>query len=121
MSLKEILKQSFDEPKEISLQRYKAAKFIFVLTSFLFFVNFYFVGVNFYVDIFSKTLGISYILLLLSLVFYIYFLIKHIFIEKIPKYLFVLIPVLFFASFIILLLPVIFRWWFFWIFELLGI
>lgn len=110
MSLKEILKQSFSDPKEITLERYKWAKFAFIITAFFFFLNFYFVGARFYSDIFTNTLGISYILLLISILYFIYFLVKLSFIDKPNKILNLVIFILLFWWFIVLLLPVVFKW-----------
>jgi hypothetical protein len=109
MSLKEMLKQSFSNPKEIILERYKAAKFAFIVTSFSFFLNFYFVGAHFYSNFFSSTLNISYVLLLLSIVFFVYFLVKLVMIDKPNKYINFILFILLFSTFIVLLLPIVFK------------
>ncbi len=121
MGLKEILKQEFSNPKDITLERYRATKFAFIISVFLFFINFYFVWANFYSGIFTNTLGISYLLLLLSIVFYVYFLIKKMLLEKIPKFLFIIIFILLFVLSIFLSLPIIIKWWLVWILELFWI
>lgn len=115
MELKEMLKENFNNTKEITKERYKASKVAFLTTAFLFFLNFYFVWAKFYSDFFDNTLWISYILLLLSMFFYIYFLIKNKFVEKFPEHLFKIIFIVLLVFFIILLLPAVFKWWLFWI------
>jgi hypothetical protein len=42
MNLKEMLKQRFLDDQNIVLERYKAAKFLFILSSLLFFLNYIF-------------------------------------------------------------------------------
>ncbi len=96
MWLKEMLKKDFSKPKSITLERYKASKFMFIIISFLFFLNFYFVWADFYSNIFIPSLGVMYILLLFSLVFFVYFLIKKLLVEKIKNYYFVIIFILLF-------------------------
>lgn len=119
MSFKEMLKQSFSDPKTLTLERYKAAKFAFIVTAFLFFLNFYFVWANYYSDIFSNTLWTIYILLVLSIVIYVYFLVKMVFVENPQKYLYIIIFILMFISFIVLLFPLVFSWGLQWVFDLI--
>lgn len=117
MSLKEMLKQDFSTPKTITLERYKSAKFMLIITSFLFFINFYLVWAKFYINIFNNTLGVIYILLLLSFVFYIYFFIKNMLIEKINNLYFIIILIILFMTFSFFVLPVIVNGWLFWLLE----
>lgn len=117
MSLKEMLKKDFSTPKTITLERYRAAKFTLIITSFLFFINFYLVWAKFYLNIFNNTLGIIYILLLLSFVFYIYFFIKNILLEKINNLYFIIILIVLFVTFSFFVLPVIVNGWLFWLLE----
>jgi len=63
-------------------QKFKAARFLFVLGVFVFFLNFFFVGGNFFYDFFLKTMSFSYIMLLFTFLNYMYYLIKINFIEK---------------------------------------
>lgn len=111
MWLKEMIKKTFSDDSKITIERYKAAKFVFILSSFLFFMNFYLVWANFYLEIFGKTLGIIYIILLLSLVFYIYLFIKKLLIWKVPKYILIIILLFLFIIFLFVLLPVLLEWW----------
>lgn len=111
MWLKEMLKKDFSKPKTIVLERYKASKFMFIIISFLFFLNFYFVWAGFYPHIFVPSLGIMYILLLFSFVFYIYFLIKNILVEKIKNYYFVIIFTLLFLILLSLSSIIVFNEW----------
>ncbi|MFK7780421.1 MAG: hypothetical protein QM490_04800 [Candidatus Gracilibacteria bacterium] len=108
MGLKEMLKKDFTKQKTITLERYKASKFMLVISSFVFFLNFYFVGARFYLNIFTSTLGITYIILLLSFVYYVYFFIKNMYIEKIKNYYFILIFIVLFIMFLIFAFPLIF-------------
>lgn len=105
MSLKNKFKSTFASKKDISQERFKAAKFSFIMIAFLFFLNFYFVWAGFYSYFFSKTLWMVYILLLLSILFFFYFLAKMYLIDT--KYKFVIYIVLFFLIifFLILLVP----------------
>ncbi|MDP2090297.1 MAG: hypothetical protein Q8K30_01750 [Candidatus Gracilibacteria bacterium] len=120
MTLKEMLNQNFSDPNLITLERYKSAKFAFIIFTFLFFVNFYFVGANFFVDIFSITFGVSYILMLLSLIFYIYFFIKKMLINKPNQLIFIITVLLLTILFVFMLLPMIFKGGIIGIFDLIG-
>lgn len=115
MGLKETIIEKISKPNKIVLERYRAAKITFIICVFLFFVNFYFVWVDFYADFFIKSLVIFYILLLLSLVFYIYFFIKKTFIEKLPNYIFIIILAILIILFGLLTFPVILDWGISWL------
>ena len=115
MWLKETLNKKFSNPENITLERYRASKFAFIMSSFLFFLNFYFVWAGFYSDIFSNTLGIMYIVLLLSMVFFVYFYTKKIYLSKLPKAFFVLLIVFLLLLIIFLALPIVVKWWILWI------
>ena len=118
MWLKEKLKQKFSNDKEISIERCKASKFIFIISSILFFQNFYFVWANFYLDIFSKTLWYMYVILVLSLISYIYFFIKKSLVSKVPNYIFIVFIILFILLFLLLLLPITLDWGLNWLLDL---
>jgi len=119
MTLKEMIKQKFSNPKDIVLERYKASKFIFVITAFYFFLSLYFVWANFYSKIFSYSLWISYVVLLISTFIYTYFSVKMLFIEHSNKYLNILLFILLFILFVILLLPIILKLGFFSVLEII--
>ncbi len=121
MGLKEILKKITSEEKNITVERYKAAKFVFIVTSFLFFINLYFVWASFYDEFLTDTLSIMYILLLLSVLFFIYFFLKKNLFWKMPEYFFYIVFALLFIIFIFLLLLVIFPGWFNWIIEFIRL
>lgn len=114
MWLKEMLKEDFSKPKTITLERYKAAKFMLIISSFLFFLNFYFVWAQFYLNIFSNTLGVAYTILLLSFVYYVHFFIKNMLIEKVKRYYFIIILVILFLIFTVFVSPLIFDEWVKW-------
>lgn len=118
MTLKEMLNQNFSDPKQITLERYKSAKFAFIITAFLFFVNFYFVWASFYINIFSSTLWIIYVVMLLALIFYVYFFFKNLLIDKPSPILLTSIIIFCSIIFVLLLLPILFEWGLFWIFDL---
>jgi hypothetical protein len=121
MGLKEMIKKTFKDEKQITIERYRWAKFAFILSSFLFFMNFYYVWANFYTNIFANTLGIMYIILLLSLIFYVYFFIKKLLIDKVPKYLFIIILIILFLIFSFLVLPLIVEGWFNWVLNFIKL
>ncbi len=76
MSLKENIKKSFSNEKELALLRYNSVKTILVFSSLLFFSNFFILWAGIKYDYFIKFLPFTYFYLLLSLLFYFYFLIK---------------------------------------------
>lgn len=121
MWLKEMIKKTFSDEKKITIERYRGAKFAFILSSFVFFMNFYFVWANFYLDFFSHTLGVSYIILLLSLAFYMYFWIKKLLIWKIPNYFFIIILIILLLIFGFFILPIIIEWWLNWVLGLIKL
>lgn len=121
MTLKEMIKQKFSNPKAITLERYKAAKFMLIISSFLFFINFYLVWAKFYLNFFTNTLGIMYIILLLSFVFYVYFFTKNMLIEKIQNYFFIIILIMLFLIFSFFALPVIIDEWFNWVLKFISL
>ena len=111
MSFKEAIKKTFSDEKSLVIERYRAAKFAFIMASFIFFVNFYFVWAKFYLDIFSWTLPIMYIILLLSLVFFVYFFLKKLLIWKIPRHLFIVLLIILLGIFSLFVLPSVVKGW----------
>ncbi len=111
MNLKVLLKQKFSDDEKIVLERYKAAKFLFILSSLVFFLNYIFIGSGFLVEVFRSTFAFSYIMLLLGLIYYIYFFIKKALLNKIPKVLFFIIFILIFTLFLFFSLPLVIKWW----------
>ena len=109
MWLKEAIKKTFSDEKTLLIERYRAAKSAFIIISFLFFVNFYFVWAKFHLDFFSWTLPIMYIILLLSLVFFVYFFLKKTLIWKIPNHLFIVLLIVLLGVFSLFVLPSIVR------------
>ncbi len=121
MTLKEMLNQNFSDKNLITIERYKSAKFAFIIFTFLFFVNFYFVGADFFTEIFSSTFSISYVLMLLSFVFYVYFFIKKMFLEKPNSPFSIILIVILIILFLLMILPLIFKWWLMGILDMIGI
>lgn len=121
MWLKEMLNKEFNNEKTIIFERYKASKFVLVVSSFLFFLNFYFVWANFYSDIFKNTLNFIFIILIISLIFYFYFFIKNLLFWKIPQYVFIIIFIFLLILFLFLLLPIIVEWWLIWIINFIKL
>jgi len=123
MWLKENINKVFNNEKNITIERYKSSKLIFVLFIFLFFLNFSFIWAKFNLgiftnELFSITLWYIYILLVISMMFYFYFFMKNVFLDKFPKYVFIIIFVLLFLLAILLLLPIILNGWVNWIIDL---
>lgn len=119
MWLKEMLKGKFTKEKDITLERYKAAKFMFIFSALVFFLNFYFVGAQLHLSFFSRTLNITYVLLLLSFVFYFFFFVKKNLLWKIPNFLFVILIMMLGLLFTFLILPLIIKGWFMSVLNLL--
>lgn len=124
MGLKEIIKDTFKNNNELTIERYKSAKTTLVFISFFFIVNFYFVWAWFFPEYFNKSLSFLYLLLLFSFVFYFYFLFKKLLINNEKNYFNIII----FIIFIILLwifwflsLPVVLDGWFNWILKIINL
>lgn len=66
MWIKNNIKKDFSDKKILCKARYDSAKFVFVLSSFLFFVWFFFVSAWFYSVFFEKILSSLYIFLIIS-------------------------------------------------------
>ena len=115
---KEVLTSKFKEEESIILHRYKSAKFIFILLTLLFSLNFFFVWASFYYNFFIKTLHFSYILLLISFFYYLYYLWKIRLFGKVKNYVFYIIWGIYFIFFLILLLPMMFDWGIFYLKDL---
>ncbi len=76
MSFKNFLKKSFEDKKQLSIARYKSAKFAFIMMTLIFFLNYFFVWAQFYYDFFIVTLPYTYILYLLSFLYYVFYFFK---------------------------------------------
>lgn len=86
--------------------RYQAAKYMFMLLTFLFFLNYFFVGAKFYDDIFLKTLPFIYVFFLIGWIMYMYFFTVYKF--TFSKYIKLLIMWGLWILFVLFLLP--FTW-----------
>lgn len=117
MNFKETLKSSFNKDDMIVIERYKASKFIFIISAFIFFIVFYFVWAWFYSEYLLSFLGVFYIFLIFSLSIYLYFLFKKYLIWKVPKFVFYIYIFLLLIFFIFLIAPVSLNWWVNWALE----
>ncbi len=121
MGLKEIIKDTFWDDKKITLERYLAAKKTLIIVSFLFFLDFYFVGAWFYPNIFSPMLGYLYILLLISILFYFYFWIKKLIINVTKTYFNIMIFIILLIIMLLFSLPIVIQWWIEWFADLVKL
>lgn len=119
MWFKDILKKELKTEKNITLHRYKSAKFFLVISSFFFFLNLFFVWASFHYLIFKKTFYVTYIIMLIAFFIYIYFLIKSELIDQARSYIFYIFAVLFFIMFLILLLPIVLDNWIYYFIDLI--
>ena len=116
--LKDTLKKNFSNWEKITSERYIASKFAFIISSFLFFLNFYLVWANFNLDFFGKTLWILYIILLISIIFFVYFYLKKVFFWKLSKTISILLLIFLFLIFWFLAFPILFDWWINWLIKI---
>lgn len=72
MGWKENLKRDMWNSEKKSFFRYRSSKILFVLGAFVFFLNFFFSGANFYPGFFNVTLPFSYIIFCITLYLFIY-------------------------------------------------
>ena len=70
MWFKESLEKSLGDKDLMIANRLRASIFVLVITSFLFFLNYYLVWAGFHYDFFIKTLPYTYVLLLIWFLFY---------------------------------------------------
>lgn len=77
MWLSASVKKKFSNDKTLMIERLSASKFSFIMSSLLFFVNYFLVSAQFgYKDFLIYILPYTYIVFLLSFIFYTYYLIK---------------------------------------------
>ncbi len=105
------VKKVFSNNEEIFTLRYNSSKIVFILSSFIFFLNYFFIANSFYYDLLIKIFPITSIVFLLSLYLYSCFLIEKYF-KKIPKIIKILVFVLLFFISLILAVPFILPKWF---------
>lgn len=77
MDYKKIIKNWFLDKKSLLFYRYKYSKRLFIILSFIFFLNFFLVWAKIEDNFFLETLSISYYLFLLWFLIYIYYFIKN--------------------------------------------
>jgi len=118
MGLKEIIKDTFNNKKEITLERYKWAKTCLIFISLFFFINFYLIWAWFYPEYLNKSLWFLYLLLMLTFVFYFYFLFKKLLINNDRLYFNIIFFIILILIFWFLSLPAIVDGWFNWILKI---
>ncbi len=103
MDYKKDVKKVFADESTVLQSRYHASKNVFMYTTFLFFLNYFFVGAKFYDNIFLKTLPYMYVLFLASFFMFLYFFLVRSFSSwKSGKFLIIGIEIILFIA---LLLP----------------
>jgi len=99
MKISDMIKKRMLDEKTLLIERQKASKLAFVLSSLIFFWNYYLVSIPFdYKNYILFSLPVTYIIFIVSIFYYSYFSIKEKYYEKINK---VLSIVLFSFLFII--------------------
>lgn len=111
MWFKEILKKDFFESQNKLILRYKSSKAILIIFVLLFFTSLFFIGAWFYSDFLMNYISVFYVLLVISIVFYIFLYFKKTFDQKLSWILLYIFTFLLFIMFVLLLLPVIVTWW----------
>lgn len=113
MGLKETIKEKFNDPKVISEKRLKSSRVVLIMFTFLFFLNFFLVGANFYYDLLIVTLPYTYFFFLFNLFLYSLILIKLRFPEEVSKLIYYSFCFILFWFFIFLLFPFVTDDWIF--------
>lgn len=89
MSLKDILKTKLLNPEDLLEERRKASKHIFIISTLLFFVNYFFLAMNFWdYNLLISIIPFTYISFVISTLFVIYFSVKSKLVSKIPQIVF---------------------------------
>lgn len=73
MSFKKAINDIFSKKEKIVEIRLNSSKNFFILTSLVFFLNYFFVWARFFDNIFLKTLSYTYVLFIVWMLFYFYF------------------------------------------------
>lgn len=111
MWFKEILKKDFFESQNKLILRYKSSKAILIIFVLLFFTSLFFIGAWFYSDFLMNYISVFYVLLVISIVFYVFLLVKKTFNQKLTWVLLYIFIFLLIIIFVLLLLPVVVNWW----------
>ena len=112
MTWKEVIKKEMSKKEKMVFYRYRASKILFILGSFLFFINFFFVGANFYPEIFQVSLPGTYVFFCFTLFFLIFYFCKQKFLSKSTKdiLLSTILAIFLVVMCAVALLPVFFQW-----------
>lgn len=73
MWFQEDFKKNLDNKKSIQQYRYEAARMVFIMMSYVFFIIFFLVASGYYADVLAQFLVPSYIILILTIPLYGYF------------------------------------------------
>ncbi len=117
MWIKNNIKKDFSDKKTLCKARYDSARFVFVITSFLFFVWFFFVSAWFYNEIFEKILSSLYIFLIISFDILVYLFLSNKVWEGFNIWFKILSIVLLTILSVIFMWPVIYDWGFVWLYN----
>lgn len=111
MSLLKNIKETLTSQENLTNIRYKSAKIVFIASSLVFVITYFFAWAWFYYDVSIRILPFAYVAFLLSFFYVIYFLIKSNFVWKISWVYFYLLYI--FLGFLALwfLLPIIYWIW----------
>lgn len=77
MDFKKVIHDTFKNNDDIVKSRYNSSKMVFTFLLLIFFLNYFFVWARFFDEYFTKSLSVTYILLLLSAVIYFNFFVLH--------------------------------------------
>ena len=105
MSIKDILKKDFWDKDKIILKRFKSSKFIFIIMSFLFFVNFFLLSNFPKINILAFILPITYVSFITWLLLITYYSLKIKFKEKINLFFSIILSVILIVIWVILSIP----------------
>lgn len=104
------IKKTFWNNEEIFNLRHNSARYVFILCSLLFFLDYFFIANWFYYDFLIYTLPFTYFAFLLSLFIYSCFLISVVF-NKLSKFILMIIYIVIFLLILVLSIPFILPKW----------
>lgn len=83
MDFKKVIHDTFKNNVDIIKSRYNSSKMVFTFLLLVFFLNYFFVWARFFDEYFTKSLSISYVLLLFSaIIFFSFFVLYKLEIKK---------------------------------------
>ena len=105
MTIKDVLKKDFWNPDKLILKRFKSSKFIFIIMSFIFFLDYFFLSYFPNNNFLALVLPILYVLFLTELILITYYSIKIKFKEKINLIYSIIIWIILLIIWLILSIP----------------